>query len=247
MRHYWLMVATLAALALSGPSRAERSAEDLARDARDKPQQVMQFAGIEPGMQVVDLFAGGGYYSELLSERVGPAGRVLLYNNPAYAAYGKQGLVQRFTEGRLSNVERRVSDTTAMGLGEASFDRAILVMSLHDLYWVDEKEGWPEIDRDQFLEQVVKALKPGGALLVVDHAAKPGSGFSAVNALHRIDEQFVQSTLQRHGLTLEKTSDILRQPEDDHSQNVFAPPIRGKTDRFVHLYRKSAAAAKASD
>lgn len=238
MRMTGLLLAALMALLLSPASKAERSADDLARDLRDKPQQVMQFAGIEPGMQVADLFGGSGYYSELLASAVGDKGHVLLFNNPGYEAYSVDGLKQRFTEGRLGNVERRVRDTTDMDLGEAAFDRAIMVMALHDVYWVDEKQGWPEIDRDRFLEQVVAALKPGGAFLVVDHAAAKGSGFEAVNALHRIDEHFVQSTLERHGLKLEKTSDLLRNPEDDRSKNVFAPEIRGKTDRFVHLYRK---------
>ena len=41
-----------------------------------------------------------------------------------------------------------------------------------------------------------------------------------------------------HGLELVGTLDLLRAPADDHTLNVFDPAIRGKTDRFVHLYRK---------
>ena len=128
-----------------------------------------------------------------------------------------------------------------MGLGEQRFDRAIMVMSLHDVYWVNEKEGWPAIDRDRFLDQVVTALKPGGALLVVDHAAADDFTLDQVDALHRINEHFVQSELERHGLTLEAQSDLLRRQDDDHRLNVFNPAIRGKTDQFVQLYRKPAA------
>ena len=82
------------------------------------------------------------------------------------------------------------------------------------------------------------ALKPGGALLVVDHAAVAGSGSDAVNALHRIDEAFLRQAVERHGLVFEAESDLLRNPQDDRLRGVFDPQIKGKTDRFVHLYRK---------
>jgi predicted methyltransferase len=232
----WLL---LPVLALAAPP--PRSAEDIERDARDKPQEILAFAGVAPGMHVADLFAGGGYWSELLQAAVGDEGHVLLYNNAGYAKYGAEALEARFAEGRLRQIEQRVAPTDAMGLGEATLDRAIMVMAFHDLYWVDEKQGWPAIDRDAFIAQAVAALKPGGALLIVDHAAVAGSGTDAVNTLHRIDEAFVQATLEKHGLKLESTSPLLRQSGDDHGKHVFDKAIQGRTDRFVQLYRKPAA------
>ena len=221
----------------------ERSAEDLARDARDKTEQIIAFAGIEPGMRVADLLAGGGYWSDWLRETVGAEGHVLLYNNPQYAKFAAEDLAERVASGRLDGVEQRVAPLEAMGLGEAGFDRAVMVMALHDLYWVDDKAGWPAIDHEAALRQVVAALKPGGALLVVDHAALAGSGTDAVSSLHRIDEAFVRKTLERHGLVLEAESTLLRNPADKRLKGVFDPKVKGKTDRFVHLYRKPAAAA----
>ena len=50
----------------------ERSAEDRERDARDKPAEVLAFAGVKPGMTVADVFSAGGYYTELLAGVVGP-------------------------------------------------------------------------------------------------------------------------------------------------------------------------------
>jgi predicted methyltransferase len=60
-----------------------RSAEDKERDARDKPAEVLALAGFERGDTVADVFAGGGYYSEILAGIVGPEGQVLLATTPA--------------------------------------------------------------------------------------------------------------------------------------------------------------------
>jgi predicted methyltransferase len=221
--------------ALASPTR---SAEDKERDARDKPAEVLALAGFERGDTVADVFAGGGYYSEILAGIVGSEGQVLLANNTGYDNFGKEGWTARLANDRLPNVKHVVGPTEAMGLGENTLDGAVMVMGYHDLYWVDEKEGWPKIDAGQFLDQVARALKPGGVLLVVDHSAPRGTGSSAAQTLHRIDEQFAIADFREHGLEFEREIEVLRNPGDDRSKNVFDPAIRGKTDRFVHLYRK---------
>src|SRR5262249_1710940 len=53
-------------------AHAGRSDKDLQRDARERPAEVLAFFGLKPGMHVADIFAGGGYYSELISYVVGP-------------------------------------------------------------------------------------------------------------------------------------------------------------------------------
>jgi predicted methyltransferase len=221
--------------ALANPAR---SADDRVRDARDKPADVLALARFQRGDTVADVLAGGGYYSEILSGIVGPDGHVLLVNNPGYDGFGKKGWTERLADNRLPNVRHVVGPSDALGLGRETLDGALMVMAYHDLYWVDEKEGWPKIDAGQFLDQVVAALKPGGVLLVVDHSAKEGTGSSAPQELHRIDEQYAIADWRAHGLEWEASIPVLHNPDDDRSKNVFDKSIRGKTDRFVHLYRK---------
>jgi predicted methyltransferase len=215
-----------------------RPLADRERDLRDKPAEVLALAGFRRGDVVADVFGGGGYYSEILSGIVGKRGRVLLVNNPQYAAYARKDQETRFAGDRLANVERIVAPTAALGLGERQLDGAIMVMAYHDLYWVDEKEGWPAIDAAQFLGQLAAALKPGGVLLVVDHAARDGSGKADAQTLHRIDEQFAIADFRANGLEWVASIPALRRTDDDRGKNVFDPAIRGRTDRFVHLYRK---------
>jgi predicted methyltransferase len=243
----------LAALLLAAPLQAqtvpshiaaavaapERSAKDRERDARDKPAELLTFAGVEPGMKVADVFGGGGYWSEIIARAVGPSGRVVLVNNPGYFNFAKDDLKERFGNDRLKEVERRVFETSYMDLGREQFDLIAIYLSYHDIYWVDEQVyGWPKVDTDGFLKRLHDALKPGGKLLIVDHAAVAGTGKAPAQDLHRIDEAFTKKDIASHGFLLEKSWPGLRNSADDHTKNVFDPAIQGKTDRFTHLYRK---------
>jgi predicted methyltransferase len=218
-------------------STIDRSAKDRERDQRDKPADVLSFAGFKAGMRIADLFGGGGYYSEILAGVVGPTGHVLLVNNPPYANYAAEDLALRFKDGRLPAVERVVAPTDDLKLGQGTLDGALMVMSYHDLYFED-KEQFPHIDAGQFLDQVHAALKPHGRLLIVDHSAVAGSGSAPAQTLHRIDEAFAIKDLEAHGFRLVRKYEGLHNSADDRSKLVFDPAIRGKTDRFVHVYEK---------
>lgn len=220
--------------AIADPARTDKDRE---RDAREKPAEVLAFAGVKPGMTVMDMFAGGGYYSELLAGVVGSTGKVLSVNNVPYATYAKDDIKARFTEGRLPNVERRLVEVSSIHFPPKSVDLIVIVMSYHDAFWVDEKEGWPDIDTDGFIESMKRMLKPGGKLLIVDHNAPAGTGAEMAGKAHRLNEDFAKKSLTSHGFVLEKTYDGLRNKDDQLDKMVFDPAVRGKTDRYVHLYR----------
>ncbi|MGH8251092.1 MAG: class I SAM-dependent methyltransferase [Steroidobacteraceae bacterium] len=217
---------------------SQRSEKDRERDAKDKPAELLTFAGIHPGMAVADIFGGGGYWTELMARSVGKDGRVTLVNNSPYVEFAKDDLKTRFVEGRLINARPRTVESCDLKLGKSAYDLVLIFMSYHDLYYVDEAGGWPAIDAAQFLGQLHAALKPGGILLIVDHAAAAGTGKTKAGDLHRIEESFAQADIEGHGFRLEKTWDGYRHSDDDKSKQVFDPAVRGKTDRFTHLYRK---------
>lgn len=249
-RSYPVLTALLLALFLGVPSveasrpltkrleDPQRSQADRERDARDRPGELLRWSGFRKGDVIADVFGGGGYYAELLSSLVGKRGKVLLINNRSYHEYAKKDRESRLPQGRFPNIDIRVVPNDDLGLGEATLDGAIIILSYHDLYYVDPKVGWEKIDARRFLAQLSTALKPGGRLLIVDHAAEEGSGNSAAQDLHRIDERFAVQDFRAAGLEWAGSSPLLRNPQDDRRLNVFDPAIRGKTDRFVHLYRK---------
>ncbi|MEP6548484.1 MAG: methyltransferase [Gammaproteobacteria bacterium] len=222
-----------------------RTEADLKRDPLDHPAEILRLAGIKPGMRVADVLAGDGYYSELISYVVGPSGKVLLINNRAFDHWSEPSLGARLKANRLPNVEHETLDLDHLNLAPGSLDAVFLVKVYHDLYWVDlnglDSQGlWPKIDTGSVLDQLVRALKPGGILLVVDHSAKAASGNTAASSLHRIEESYAVKDFESRGLKVVAKSDLLKRPDDARDQVSYKGPALGKTDRFVLLFRKSA-------
>ena len=221
--------------AVANPGRTDA---DRLRDAGRKPSEVLKFFGIAPGMTVLDMFSGGGYYTEMLSHIVGPAGNVVAHTNSAYAGFVGDEAVNRYVDNRLANVEILLAENNELRLPAAEFDAVMLILAYHDIYYVDAANGWPKIDGAEFLAELKKGLRPGGILAVVDHYAAAGSPRETGGSLHRIDPQIVISELEAEGFVLAAKSEVLRNMEDDYSKGMFDPEVRGKTDRFVLKFRK---------
>jgi len=224
------------ATAIADPGRP---ATDREQDATRKPDEILAFLGVAPGMRVLDAFSAGGYYTELLARIVGSGGEVIAYNNPPYAKFAQKGIAARYVDDRLPNVRQVTSTLEQLELAPASLDAAIFVMSYHDLYWRPADGSWPPTDPSLLLAKLHAALKPGGVIVVQDHVAAPGGEVSeVVDKLHRIDPAVVKRDFERAGFEFEGASDALAHPADDHTINVFNPAIRGKTDQFVFRFRK---------
>jgi len=215
-----------------------RSAADLKRDAVDHPADILRLTGIRPGMKVADVLGGDGYYSELLGTLVGPKGHVLLINNAAFDHWSDAELTKRLAGGRLKNVEHRTLDLNEMGLKPHSLDAVLLIKVYHDLYWSDPEGVWPKVDAAAVLDQLARALKRGGVLMVVDHSAQAGHGNADASSLHRIEDSFAVKDFESRGFKVVAHSDELRHPEDARDQISYKPPMLGKTDKFVLVMRK---------
>jgi predicted methyltransferase len=211
----------------------ERPAADRERDANSQPEAVLRFFGVPAGGVAVDLFAGGGYYSEILSRAMGPEGTVYMHNNQAYLGFAGDAADQRLENDRLPNVVRYDRELDAIDLAHDTVDLVLMVMTYHDLYF--KTDEW-DIDADAFFETIHRILKPGGVLAIVDHEAVAGSGSSAAQDLHRIDPAYARTDIERHGFKLVGTSDLLESQEDPLDLSVFDPAIQGKTSKFLFKF-----------
>jgi len=221
--------------AVDNPARPEK---DVARDINRKPAEVLAFFGIQPGMKILDVFAGDGYYAEIASYLVGSKGEVTLYNNGSWAQYVQKKVAKRLSENRLPNANYIVKETDNLAFQSGYYDGALFILGFHDLYYEDARFNWNKIDVPAFLKAIYGALKPGGVLGIVDHIAVADAPVTSAQNLHRIDVAVIERDLKAAGFMLEGASDILRNPDDDHLKHMMDTSIRGHTDRVVMRFRK---------
>lgn len=210
-----------------------RSAEEMARDPHRHPDEILAFWGIQPNAHVVDLGAGGGYYTKILTAYL-KTGQVTAINadffakNPRFANTLKA--IEAFAQ-QHKNVTHQLNAFDQLVL-PPQLDGALFVNFYHDTAWL----GY---DRQRMNAHIFKALKPGGKLLIIDHEAPWGSGFEVGKSLHRIEGQTLLQEVLEAGFHLVKTSNILHRKDDVLSASaVDIEARRGQTSRFVYLFEK---------
>lgn len=208
-----------------------RPAEDRARDKYRKPAACLEFAGVQPGMSVAELFPGAGYFTRLFSRVVGPKGRVYEFVGPPKG--DKPVPVSAIADDPHydHNITIAIWPMGRLPVREP-VDLVWTSQNYHDLHNV------PGLNVADFDKAIYGALKPGGVFIVLDHVAPAGSGFSDTNTLHRIDPEAVKKEVMSAGFEFVGESDVLHNRRDSHKKKVFDPSIRGRTDQFIYEFRK---------
>ncbi|MEO8133853.1 MAG: methyltransferase [Betaproteobacteria bacterium] len=202
-----------------------RTDQDRRMDASRRPGSFLPFTQARPGMRILDVSAGGGYTSQLLAIAVGPTGRV-------WAQAQKPGptLQKRLADQPQANlivVERPFEDPVPEQA--SNLDLVTIVLNYHDISYLP-------VDRDKMNARLFAALKPGGHLVITDHAGRSGTGISEGKMLHRIEKDFVVAEVRRAGFVLEAEDDFLRNPADPRDQSSNDTKI--SSDKFALRFAK---------
>ncbi|HET6638670.1 MAG TPA: methyltransferase domain-containing protein [Gemmatimonadota bacterium] len=189
---------------------------ELTRDVGSKPQEVMDYLGIDRGDRVADIFAGGGYYTYLLSERVGSTGMV-------WAQGFSPGLAARADSGDLADATNVTLVDSLSALPEATLDAAIIIRGFH-LY----------PDPAELLGELNRALKAGGIVGVEE--VRLGQEYGHDMETHRMGERTVIEEFEKQGFDYVGASDILYNPDDPHTE--FMEGQRHLADRMLLKFAK---------
>ena len=190
---------------------------------------------LKPGAKVADFIMGGGYWTRILSNAVGPNGKVYAYQpaefigfRAAYAAEQDAAVKDR------ANVVAMRDSIQAVAFAEP-LDAVITVQNWHDLHL----KVVPPTFGAAMAKRLYAALKPGGVMLVVDHASAPGATpFAAADTLHRGDAAATKAEFAAAGFRLAAESPLYADPADPRTASVFDPAIKGKTDQFILKFVK---------
>ena len=110
-----------------------------------------------------------------------------------------------------------------------NFDLITFLFFYHDTTYMN-------VDRAAMDRKLFAALKPGGFLVIADHAALPGQGTSVGKTLHRIEESTLRQEVEAAGFHLVAEGNFWRNPDDTHDFPSFKPNM--PVDNFVLKYQK---------
>ena len=201
----------------------DRPEADRIRDGSRRPYQVMNLLGVDAGMTVMDIGAGGGWYTRVLSAAVGARGTVIAQFGPR-ALQRNNGQAQRDLAESLGNTEaffENVGDYRSN-----SVDRAITALNIH--HYNDERAA-------PYFQAIFDVLKSGGQVAVIDHIGEPGKE----NAMmHRMLKRNARTWIEAAGLEIVEDSNLLRTVADDHELTISDPIYGRDVDRFLFIARK---------
>lgn len=209
----------------------DRPADQRAKDEQRLSEVRFVLSHVKPGDHVLDLGAGGGYSSMILSAAV-CKGEVDSQNPQKWDVAFKEGPARDAMAALRKNIHLLQVDFDKIPVPAKPYNVIFIGTIYHDTY---NEAGHDAIVMDKAL---LAALKPGGLVILTDHKTVAGAGFSQTSTLHRIDEATVLADFKAAGFELVEDSDALANPADDHTLKVFDPAIRGKTDRMALVFRK---------
>ena len=243
--------------AVQDDSRTERYVK---RDEARHPVETLEFFELAPTMTVVEIWPGGGYYTEILAPYLSESGQLYAAHFPQNSGsdYYQRSL-EKFTdriqtEAVFGNVEitefAPLTDLESDIAPPNSADRVLTFRNLHNWYM----SGGEEAVRDAF-KQFWRALKPDGILGVVDHRLPKDANTDAMAESGYIHQQWVIDIAEQAGFELVEASEINANPKDtaDHPNGVWnLPPTLnvnegddaeiykaiGESDRFTLKFRK---------
>jgi predicted methyltransferase len=226
-----LLSLSSSALAALAPDFVEKLAaesrplEDRVRDGARRPYQVMQLLGVDAGETLLDVGAGGGWFTRVLSAATGPGGKVIAQFGPR-ALQRENGQAQKDIAASLGNTEAFFGNVSELPAN--SVDAAVTALNMHHMN--AERAG-------PYLKEILNVLKPGGRAAIIDHV-----GLASVDnsKLHRMLPSDVKTWIQQAGFEIVAESDILRTTADDHKRSVDDPVLGRDIDQFLFIVRKPA-------
>ena len=206
---------------------ARRGDEAMARDRFRRPAETLSFFGVEPDMTVVEVYPGGGYYTDILAPYLAEEGRY-------YVTAGERPGSADRTREQFSDAERygRVRVVTLgperglSGVPAGSADMVLTFRNVHNF----TMGGYGE----QAFQGFYDALKPGGVLGVVEHRLPEGADDAMMDSSGYMKQSRVVELAEAAGFELAEASELNANPDDtaDHPFGVWTlPPVSRTEDR----------------
>jgi predicted methyltransferase len=205
---------------------AQRSDANRARDQYRHPVETLGFIGVKPTDTVVELWPGGGWYTEILAPYLADKGRLIA---AAPAGKGADSMAKRFdaNPALYGKVERANFPTVLGGTGVApgTVDAVLTFRNVHN--W---KMGYMQAEKTDYSEaafrEIYAMLKPGGVLGIEDHRLPESASSEREHSSGYIKVSTVRALAEKAGFEFAGSSEINANPKDaaDWPEGVWTLP-----------------------
>ncbi|HTE14050.1 MAG TPA: methyltransferase [Burkholderiales bacterium] len=219
-----------------------RSKANRARDVYRHPRETLLFFGLKPDMAVLEIWPGGGWYSEILAPVLKDKGKLYLAHNaienPKLANWQREAREKH--EALYAKRPALYGKPVFTSLGPPEYVAIAPAGSMDMVLTFRNVHNWSAQKTDDLVfKAFFDALKPGGILGVVEHRANPGTSFEQQIKSGYMTEAYVIELAEKAGLKLSAKSEINANPKDtrDHPNGVWTlPPMnRGRLDPDKYL------------
>lgn len=221
-----------AAMLQAAVDAAGRPAEEKARDAFRNPVETLAFIGVEPTDTVVEIWPGGGWYTEILARYLAMGGGKLYAasfdpeNDSEYVQRALTNFRDRFMADpeTYGDIEMTVLSEDKQDIAPAGTADVVLTFrNVHNF----EMGGWSEEAFAAFYE----ALKPGGVLGVVDHRLPEDADDAREKSSGYVKVSTVRELAEGAGFVFDASSEVNANPNDDteHPFGVWTLPPNSRT------------------
>lgn len=215
--------------AVQGEWRAEANK---ARDVYRHPVETLQFFGIQPGMTVIELSPGGGWYTEILAPYLAAHGQLIEAAPPKAEKFAAKLKGNPAVFGHIARVIP-FAPAEQVSLGPSrSADMVLTFRNTHD-WLINSPDTLAAVFKSAF-----DVLKPGGVLGIEEHRARPfAEGQASAAALHRISEDYMIAQAIKAGFRLADVSQVNANPNDPEDINVhrLPPDLSGPEDEHAKM------------
>ena len=213
-----------------------------------RPQETLEFLSIKPGMKVVEVLPGGGWYTKILLPYLGKNGHLvgLDYSQDMwhYFSFATEQFIERkkiwvdtWTRDASNWRTENSAALSAYQYGEmpqnlkGTADAVLFIRALHNLARYDAKGGF----LSKALKETFDILKPGGLVGIVQHRSlEDRSDKWADGNNGYLKKSFVMKAMKDHGFEFIGESDINANPKDQAGEGDIVwrlpPSLRGTKD-----------------
>lgn len=216
----------------------DRNPQDRAQDVPRRAADTIKMGALSSDHSILELEPGKGWFTDILLRLTAEHGSLAVQQPAALDAFFGKEAYQRMTSSRHPRTNYSNAPWDKLAPQDGSIDRVVWLQGPHEL-WSVPASGEILGTQGSVFSEIVRVLKPGGRLLVIDNLAPAGIAVNEAAALHRSNPKFLREVFEETGLVLEEQDEHwITNKDDPLTIPTYSSKVHLKTHQFLQVFYK---------